>query len=277
MSYDLFFEAASGKKIDRKSFAAYFKARANYKMGKGQALYENEDTGAYFIFDEPEDGVVVFNLNYFRPHVFALEAAVELQKFDEAFGLTVFDEQSDDEEEGRFSRERFLRGWNEGNRLAYRSMLKEQTEPVHTWPAQRIRRVWEWNYARRTEQQRVGENVFVPAIFAVELGGRAAGVVVWPPACSILMPEVDAVLVPCEQEGKASNEMALVKWEEVQPIVRSYQEKGAGLPRYRLEFEEWPPDVAAFLEKKRRPTGQMKGIGMDELLDRELVEQATRR
>ena len=172
MSHDLYFQA--GKELDKKSFAAYFKQRAHYQLGKGQALYQNEDTGVYFIFDEPEDGVVAFNLNYFRPHVFGLEAAVELEQFGTAFGAAVFDAQGDDAEEKPFSRERFLQSWNEGNRFGYRAMLKEQSKPVFTWPARRIEEVWEWNYTRPLE--RVSENVFVPAIFAVEVEGEAKSV-----------------------------------------------------------------------------------------------------
>jgi len=59
MSYDLFFEAGPGKKLDRKSFQAHFKSRANYQVGNGQAIYRNEDTGVYFIFDEPGRGGAV--------------------------------------------------------------------------------------------------------------------------------------------------------------------------------------------------------------------------
>jgi len=271
MSYDLFFDAVSGRTINRKTFAAYFKARANYKVGKGQALYENEDTGVYFIFNEPSDGVVAFNLNYFRPHVFGLEAAIELESFDKAFSMTIIDPQSDSEDEGPFKKELFLRQWNDGNRLAHRSMLKEQSEPVHTWPGSRIRQVWEWNYGRPKEQERVGDNVFVPAIFAFELDDRAASVAIWPPECCILMPQVDWVLVPCSQKGKSSNDMALVSWNNIQPVLMPYQEKRPGLPRYRLEFQQWPPTLASFLDAKREAVGQMNGIGLDEILDEELV------
>ena len=49
-----------------------------------------------------------------------------------------------------------------------------------------------------------------------------------------------------------------------------------GLPRYRLEFEDWPSDVEKFLTTQRRAVGKLNGIGMDEVLDRELVEKARR-
>src|SRR5215212_760003 len=112
MSYDLMLEAGKGKRIDKKSFGAYFGARGNYEMGEGQAVYQNEDTGVYFVFDEPQEGMVMFNLNFFRPHVFGLEAAIELEEFVRHFGAKVEDPQG--EMKGKFSREGFLKGWNEG-------------------------------------------------------------------------------------------------------------------------------------------------------------------
>src|SRR5687767_9749036 len=105
MSYDLFLSARAGKGIDRKGFRAFFKGRKHYEVGEGQAVYQNENTGVYFIFDEPEEGVVSFNLNYFRPHTFGLEAAIEVEAVVKAVDAVVADESG---EEWAFSRERFL-------------------------------------------------------------------------------------------------------------------------------------------------------------------------
>jgi hypothetical protein len=277
MSYDLFFETRSGRKIDSKSFARYFDARRHYKVGNGQAVYQNEDTGVYFIFDEPEDGVVQFNLNFYRPHVFGLEAAIELEAFSKAFGMTVTDPQDEGMgDEAVFSRERFLHGWNAGNRFAYRSMLADKSEQPVSWPAKRIREVWVWNHTRPAEDDQSAD-IFVPAIFPVEVDGKVGTVVVWPPQCSILMPAVDAVLVPLAQTGKGTEEMALVRWAEVLPVVKTYQVKATGLARYQLSSESWSNQVAEFLAGKRKPAGKLKGISMDEILDQELVEAARKR
>jgi hypothetical protein len=276
MSYDLFLEARSGKKIDRKAFAAYFKGRRHYKLTAQQALYENEDTGVYFIFDAPEAGTVTFNLNYFRPHVFGLEAALELEAFAKALDATAMDESG---EEWAFERVKFLNSWNYGNRFAYRSMLMDpegQDEPAYTWPSKRIREVWAWNYSRPANENRVEGNVFVPGVFPMVVGGEVWSVAIWPPGWPILLPEVDAVRVPLAQEGKRSEEMTLVGWDEVLPAVKPYQVKGTGLARYRLDFEQWPPEVEAFLRKKRKATKDGQGISLDGVLDRELVEEARR-
>ena len=276
MSYDLMFMAASGKGIDKKGFWKYFKDRTHYQAAEGQVMYQNEDTGVYFIFDEPDEGVVAFNLNYFRPHVFGLEAASELEQFAQAFGATVGDPQGEMSEGGVFTRVEFLRGWNAGNAFAYRAMLKERAEPVSTWPSERIRQVWEWNYSRGLVQEQLGENIFVPAIFAVEVDQLLA-VAIWPPGCPILLPTVDAVLVPVNQDDEESQDLALVRWDELLPIVRPYEEKqeGGGLGRYRLAFDQWPSDLASFLGQPRTKVENLNGIGLDQILDQEMVEQAS--
>jgi len=274
MSYDLMFEAGPEKKLDKKTFAAHFRSRRNYKVENGQAIYQNEDTGVYFIFDEPEDGVVAFNLNYFRPHVFGLEAAAELEQFAAAFATRVGDPQGEMEEE--FSTEGFLRGWNAGNQFGYRSMLSQQSEPVRTWPQQRIQEVWEWNYGRAAQQEREGEGIFLPAIWAIELDGAAFSMAIWPPGCPILLPTVDGLLVPVSQNEQESQETAFVRWEEILPVVSAYQEPAPGLPRYRLAFEQWPDPIATFLAQPRQPVGELSGIGLDQILDQELVEAASR-
>src|SRR5207248_9248706 len=65
----------------------------NYELNDAQALYSNEDSGVYFAFEflqqdgDDEEGrdtsllPVSFNLNYFRPHAFGLEAEPELSAF----------------------------------------------------------------------------------------------------------------------------------------------------------------------------------------------------
>jgi hypothetical protein len=274
MSYDLILEAGKGKRLDKKLFSAHFKSRRWYQVGGGQAVYQNEDTGVYFIFDEPADSAVAFNLNYYRPHSFGLEAAMELEAFAEAFNAIATDESG---EPAPFNREAFLQAWNDGNRFGYRAMVKEQDKPPHTWPSKRIREVWEWNYARPSEEEQETATVFVPGIFAIDVDGQTFSVAIWPPQCPILMPTVDSVLVPLAQTGKQSEELAMVPWDQILPIVKPYQEKAPGLARYRLEFEEWPSEIEKFLSTKRRAAGQLNGIGMDEVLDRELVEEASRK
>jgi hypothetical protein len=98
---------------------------------------------------------------------------------------------------------------------------------------------------------------------------------IWPPGCPILLPCVDGILVPRSQEQE-SEETALVRWDEILPVVSAYQEQSPGLPRYRLAFEEWPEPIAAFLAQQREPVGELNGIGLDQILDQEMVEEVRR-
>ncbi len=275
MSYDLYLEPRGAQKLDAAVFEQYFSGRRHYQVGEGQAIYQNENTGVYFIFDAPQEGAVAFNLNFFRPHVFGLEASVELEEFCRTFEAVVHDAQGEMEDEAPFSRDAFLQGWNNGNLFGYRAMLKEQTEPVYTWPARRIWEVWAWNYTLPENEDRTVDGMFVPSIFTMGENGQAVSCAIWPPGCPILLPTVDFLLVPLVQDDPESQEMAIVPWAEVLPVVSAYEEKTDGLTRYRLGFEEWPAEIAEFLNRKREPVGDLNGIGLDTVLDEELVRQAT--
>lgn len=140
-----------------------------------QAVYSNEDTGVYFAFNIsehgiPEDGIestpaVLFNLNFFRPHIFALEAEPEVAAFLEVFGCRIDDQQVDGMGEGAYSREGFLRGWTKGNRIGFQA-IGEDTDPPPPWPADPalIETVWKWNHGRAALQADRGADIFVPRI-----------------------------------------------------------------------------------------------------------------
>src|SRR5258707_1150922 len=79
MSYDLYF---TKPRITQEQFAAFFRGRRNYEVSDRQCVYENQDTGVYFIIDYNEQNGVdpemiastaSLSLNYYRPHFFGLE------------------------------------------------------------------------------------------------------------------------------------------------------------------------------------------------------------
>ncbi|QCP52451.1 hypothetical protein FAZ95_25110 [Trinickia violacea] len=89
MSYDLFFTLPAD--VAQDDVEAYFRQRRCYRVDGG-ATYENPDTGVYFSFAVDEGEVpneqgtgpqrrIAFNLNYFRPHIFGLEAEPEVSAF----------------------------------------------------------------------------------------------------------------------------------------------------------------------------------------------------
>jgi hypothetical protein len=106
----------------------------------------------------------------------------------------------------------------------------------------------------------------------LEHNGQAIAVAIWPPECPILLPAVDAVMVPLAQTGKGTQEMALVPWAELAQIAEPYREQSPHLARYRLPIDA--AQVAAFLQQRRKPMPKVNGITMDQLLDQELVDDA---
>ncbi len=179
MSYDLFLTPR--EPCSRGDFGAYFRAKHGYQLSEAgnQAFFENEDTGTYFSFDwrDEAERPIAFNMNYFRPHVFGLEAAPHVDAVVAHFGCTVDDPQMHGMgSPGTWSQEGFLRGWDEGNRFGYDALLRAVADEKATVasvlasngcfraPAADIRSAWEWNIRRRRMQVEHGEQIFIPRI-----------------------------------------------------------------------------------------------------------------
>src|SRR5262249_50752984 len=137
VSYDLSLFPRQGQPpLERQTFLGYFEGKL-YELSDDSVHYSNPDTGVYFsltwyegsVPDEAEEDegppqpwrknpYVHFNMNYFRPHTFGLEAERVLTPFVKRFKLVVDDPQVEGMGQGKYSPAGFLRGWNEGNRFA---------------------------------------------------------------------------------------------------------------------------------------------------------------
>jgi len=209
MSYDLYFVVKNDSAgPSREAMLDYFSSRELYLIKEDFAFYENEDTGVYFNFlcvpdSEPEAipgglrEVCTFNVNYFRPHVFALEAYPEVDAFVREFGFGTYDPQEKGMDTGPLTEEGFLKGWNWGNRLAYRTFLVDQTVAAQTYsfPSAGIHDIWMWNRRRQSYNAALGDYFFVPTvIFGVTPSGLRTSVVVGVPIPAAV-PEVDFVII----------------------------------------------------------------------------------
>lgn len=152
MSYDLYLNRSAPVSSDE--FHAFFAERPMFRTANTQAVYDNEDTGVYFIFNlaagaesEEPSHKISFNLNYFRPHFFAREAAPQLAAVIDSFGFGIHDPQNDGMGDGPFSEEGFLRGWDHGNAFGYHAVLKSDTPPaaVYSRPTTELDAIWRWN------------------------------------------------------------------------------------------------------------------------------------
>lgn len=276
MSYDLFLKSDAST-LTADEFGAYFNTRPNYTVNNGQAFYENEDTGVYFSFDYAPDeaGTVAFNLNYFRPHFFGLEAAPEVAAFVSALDLTIHDPQTDGMGDGPFTIEGFLRGWNAGNRFGYRAILSQDERPeLHVYPTAELERVWRWNLNRAALQSQMGELLFVPKFMFLKGPTQARSAVVWPDACPIFVPKADIVIVLRDELSNTSDrEVTVVEWQELESVVQDFPvDKEHG--HFRLDYENTPDSIVRFIrELPIVPQEPNSGLAYDSVLNAELVHE----
>jgi hypothetical protein len=289
MSYDLYL---SGRKLSADEFSSYFSSRPNYKASETQAVYQNDDTGVYFIFeksrgDEPEMDPdaprydVSFNLNYFRAHIFGLEAEPEVRAFIEAYGFSIHDPQNDGMANGPYTMEGFLRGWNAGNEFGYRAFLENPqaaAQKPFAYSAAAIERFWLWNLNRNSIQTQFGEELFVPRIMFLILAGKVASYVVWGDAIPSLIPQVDVVLVPRKQLAprglfQKKDDMCLVPFGDVARAFVQYMVRDYNLPALLIPHPESPAAVKDFVRRLRPHNEKLAGISVDKVLDQELVER----
>lgn len=277
-----------GTPITGDTFRDFFSNRPHYKTDdRGQAWYSNEDTGVYFLFElsppvkqgeerDLEQGDVSFNLNYYRPHVFGMEAEPEVASFVQTFKPLITDPQVGGMTDGRYSRAAFLTGWNTGNEFGYRALGGHQgpeSQPL-TLPSAAIERFWRWNYGRRARQRDVGDSVFVPRVMFLRSHEGVASFVVWGDAMPILLPEVDLVIITREQLAprklfRRKKDRALATWAQILPAIAPYSRFDEALAYYRLDFPSPPNGVVSFIESLSPHAEELKGIAASDVLDRE--------
>jgi hypothetical protein len=289
MSYDLFFrtrDSAAAPAIS--ALAEYFRSRKNYEVSEQQAIYTNESTGIYFIFDldaesadeDPHNVPLSLNLNYFRPHTFGLEAEIEIGSLVRNFDLLVSDPQNDGMGDGEFSADGFLRGWNTGNEFGYRSILSQQPgHPVLAAPAAKIEAAWQWNLAKDALQQQLGENVFVPQITFISQDGAVETAAVWGDAIPIALPEVDRILIPREQLAPLKflirrKDIVSAGWSDLGLILAEFETVDGPVPYKLLNYQKTPAAVANFIKSFAPMAGKPEIVPAESVLDQELVERA---
>jgi len=174
MSYDLYLFSP---RLSHEAFARYFSGRPHFQE---TGWYANDDTGVYFNFEFVEPKAeeeadsetpeflrgthVAFNLNYYRPHVFGLEAEPQVTALVSEFGCAIQDPQMDGMGDGRYSPEGFLRGWNKGNAFGYNALGGGDAGDVLIVDDPLIERTWRWNMQRNALQPNDHEEHFLPRV-----------------------------------------------------------------------------------------------------------------
>ncbi len=247
VSYNLFLRPRSGE-LTREALLEYFTGTTGYSFDEEDEdliSYENEVTGVYFLFhfdagteddkdeeDEEEDEggeggpELSFELDAFRPPIFALEARSELDALVAAFDLLVSDPQQGGVEGSTWDGDAFLRGWTRLNELSYATILRDEwdpEEPLYTLPRAEIEYCWRWNLAYEARVEELGDRFFIANIAFAARDGRVVVQAMWPDDRPIVLPRVAEVLLV---RGEGKQQRRLVPWEELCARVPALQRAG---------------------------------------------------
>ncbi len=296
MSYDLLLKPRSGL-LDRATFQAHFAQNPLFEIGDAGVAYQNEDTGTYFTFDwhdidamrseepEPEPLFPIwFNLNFFRPSTFALEAAPHVTALVRALDLVVCDPQAHGMGDGDFSVEGFFAGWNAGNDSAISQIIEEHgvDECGGMLPRSEIHRTWRWNLGRAQRQaalEQRGIDRFVPRRMYARVDGRVASMIVWPDGIPFESASTDYVLVIREALAprgflRPKPEKVLVPWSDLSAVMERHASSDAdGV--MALKYDSVPRDVATFVRKLPARVPEIELLSPDRVLDAECAPSST--
>ncbi|HZU51728.1 MAG TPA: hypothetical protein VE968_07625, partial [Sphingomicrobium sp.] len=213
--------------------------------------------------------------NYHRPSFFGIEAERELSTFAATFRPRIHDPQIRGMENGPYSPEGFLRGWNFGNTFGIRAgLLKKPDVSAASLPTAELNAAWAWNYHRAERSDALKDRCFVPSVDFFRIEGRTSRVALWPPGMPIWLPRVDYVLVGSTISGQ--KRYGLAPWRDVLDVVRRAGFDTTKDP-LRLEYRVTPPAIANWVENI--PCTDLDALRReylrpDQILDRELLAAA---
>lgn len=233
MQHELFFVSSAPLMSPQAAFDHYFEGRANYKVTRGLARYENDDTGVGFTFDCTGETVVApgtprpwarFIVELLRPSFFAEEATREIEPFVRHFESGVLDVPG--APPAPYSPATFLRNWHAASRTEYaraQAAAEQSGVPLSRMSRAALTSAWRWNFHRRVLQSHEGDGLFVPRIWFLRTGGGMATSVIWPEAMAARVPQVDYVIFSrgaFAPPRRGSSDVVLVPWEQVIETIK---------------------------------------------------------
>lgn len=304
MSYDLTFLAKKSKTLPTTDDLVRFLApRLDYRGEGSEIWYENQETGVYFSLglgaNPPTEEDITepirnagfqwtglsFNMNYFRPSVFGLEAATELDALVKEFDFVVDDPQNDGMGLGAFSKAAFIRGWNAGNSFAISAMKTQEGEElvnrVQLLPSAEIKAIWEWNYNRRELQKEIGPEIYVAKITTMRMNGSFGTLAVWSDAIPTIFPVVDYLglyrqeLAPKRFLRDPKPDMHFLKLTDVDNVLKLPKlDKSKKFSRPAYVLSSTGPKEVDFFRQLKNGLSDYSALSFDSIMDKEVFEAA---
>lgn len=283
MSYDLFF---TSPKISRDEFEGYFSNYPLYQLNAGQAFYENEITGVYFSFDHAandDDDLefsveASFNANFYRPHFFGLEAAIEVERFVSHFKCQIEDPQNEGMVSNKFTKEGFLKGWNTGNKFAVNVLGERSKISPEFMPTEKLEKMWRWNYTLSDRERNLVEDIFIPRIIFLKINGVLGTCAVWPDAIPTYVPNVDFLYVPrkeCVPQklfGKSVEDKCIISNADFPDFFQDYSLMVEGMRAFKLPSPKTPGFIKKYVSKLESFEGEIEALAIDTVLNQELLK-----
>jgi hypothetical protein len=304
MSYDLYFRSCtSGNEPTWEEMRAYFQEREYYQVSDVQAFYDNENTGVSFSFNEhdversssgPVDIrgdrpyldllPVAFNINYFRPHIFGLEAERELTMFVAHFDLLVYDPQIDGMADGIYTPGGFLKGWNSGNDFAHSALFSASpSSEIYALPTEKIEGYWRWNYAyERLTEEYEDMGLFVPRIWFVTYRGKLRSAVSWAEGIEIALPMVDLILTyrspsRLAKFAGAKPEQLVIKVADILPKLDRFERRSDPYDHLLVEFGgdagRTSSELAKLFQGRHGNWDELRRVAPERVLNAEIVDK----
>jgi hypothetical protein len=285
MSYDLYFKKSD---ISSEEFFNYFHNEKNYTIDKNQVLYENNNTGVYFVIDYYEEKnddnyFASLNLNYYRPLSFGYETALVIDKFIKQNNIDIFDPQNEGMGEGPFTIDGFIRSWQHGNDFGYQSILEhpDSCGDVYCESNDQLWKIWNWNYKKEEYYEELQKDIFIPTISFALVNNVLSTFVVWPDAISTIIPKVDYVLIMRKELGpkkffRKTQDQFFVTFDSLNTNMKNYQSQFKGFIVYDLPCPETPLILKEYVKKINPIENHVKMIAPDSILSSELVKKFNR-
>jgi hypothetical protein len=290
MSFDIYFKTRDKSvNISEHAFKQYFKKRKNYIIVNNKAEYLNQNTDVYFsfLFENAPSGqtqnvdFICFSMNFFRPFIFGLEAEPEVHAFVEHFDLLIDQDVNENYLYDRYDKELFLQSWYSGNDKSYDVFLN-RFDPEYiplTYPAEKLKEIWSWNYQRDIAQDNADKDIFIPKVMFFLHENRLKTGCVWSDGASILLPEVDIILIPRKgyspETGQLTRveDLVLAEYTNLLSVISQYPITKEILNARKILQENLDEELKAYIKELTPLEKEIEGITIAEILDEETIKK----
>lgn len=285
MGYKLFFRATDGE-ISLNMFQNYFSKYPHFTVTGPEASYKNENTGARFVFQylhtngegkinvRPEGTYrIALNVEYCVPSFFVTEALLEVEALINETQVVFYDPQQEGSGTKTFDGDRVFDCWLFHNEKAIRhlaSQAKWQENDKILVSYDWMQKIWNWNYSIPVIQHHLGQGIQVPTMILLYDGKFAKSGFVWEGGQSVVIPNVDIVMIARNDGDKT--DLCAVEYEAIEVFVQKYQTHKEGSTCV-ISYDTVPEDITRFIANLE-PNQTYSKLSMNDIFEEEIVEDA---